>query len=369
MEKFRRGLALLLCVLLCNSLVLAEERATFRSGLRARLIETIETVAAGNGMEVPKPEKISFSAEKILLCLGDSTVPEVVFDRGRESCAFSVENETIARVSEGKIHGLALGSTTLRAVSESGLRAECELVITNPPTGLLLSHSEAEFLLNISPDLQLIAHPLPDGVGGVRYSSSDPAVAKVNEDGLVTAVSIGECAITAATYDGAHSASCKITVRGILEGVKVGIDPGHQSVPDRRTEPLAPGSSVRKHRTSSGTTGVVTGVREYVINLEIGLKLRDALEAQGAAVYMTRTSHDVTISNVERAEMLNNVGCDLVLRIHCDGAKRHIQGMSILVRKTGAKQEESRQAAKYVLKYMLEETGAVDRGIVETTPG
>ena len=149
--------------------------------------------------------------------------------------------------------------------------------------------------------------------------------------------------------------------------MKIGIDPGHQAKHDHRYENISPTSTSRKHRVSAGTSGVATGIREYVTNLEIGLKLRDALEALGAEVHMTRTTHDVTISNQERAKMLNEAGVDLALRIHCNSAtRRSIHGMCILVRKTGVGKEESRRAAELVLNAMLAETGAADRGVIES---
>ena len=43
-------------------------------------------------------------------------------------------------------------------------------------------------------------------------------------------------------------------------------------------------------------------------------------EALGCEVYMTRETNDVDISNQERAIMMNELGVDLVLRIHCNGS-------------------------------------------------
>ena len=240
------------------------------------------------------------------------------------------------------------------------------LHVVDAPIGLVLNQSEARLVLGVSPQLQLAAYALPGGVGSVRYASSDPEIAQVDENGLITALSMGECVISATTYDGLHSAECAISVKGVLDGVKVGIDPGHQKVPDYGTESIAPGSRQRKKRTASGTRGRVTNTPEYVVNLEIGLKLREALEAQGATVYMTRTTHDVQISNVERAVMMNDLGCDVVLRIHCNGGSSSRQGMSIYVRQTGEKKAESVRAARLILKAMLAETGAKDRGVIES---
>lgn len=98
------------------------------------------------------------------------------------------------------------------------------------------------------------------------------------------------------------------------------IDPGHQRSGDSTTEPNGPGSSVMKARVSSGTTGVSTGVPEYILNLDVSLKLKTELENRGYTVYMTRSTHDVNISNIERAQYASSVGADIAVRIHANGS-------------------------------------------------
>lgn len=149
-----------------------------------------------------------------------------------------------------------------------------------------------------------------------------------------------------------------------LDGIIVGIDPGHQAHANSDREPVAPDSKEKKAKVSSGTSGVRTGIAEYVTDLEVALKLRDALEALGCTVYMTRETHDVDISNLERATMMNDLGAQLVLRIHCDGSTdKSANGIGMFVRKTGVGQEESETAAGYLLESMTETTGARARGI------
>ena len=98
------------------------------------------------------------------------------------------------------------------------------------------------------------------------------------------------------------------------------IDPGHQLRGDSTKEPNGPGSSVMKARVSGGTTGVATGVAEYILNLEISLKLKTELENRGYTVYLTRSTHDVNISNMERAKYADTVGADIAVRIHGNGS-------------------------------------------------
>lgn len=149
-----------------------------------------------------------------------------------------------------------------------------------------------------------------------------------------------------------------------LSGVKIGIDPGHQAHGNSAQEAVAPGSLETKAKVSSGTAGVRTRVAEYVVNLDVSLQLRAALEELGAEVYMTRETNDVDISNQERAIMMNELGVDLVLRIHCNGSTNSgANGIGLYIRKTGENADECARAAEALLPAMVAATGARADGI------
>lgn len=147
--------------------------------------------------------------------------------------------------------------------------------------------------------------------------------------------------------------------RGLLDGVVIGIDPGHQAHANNDKEPVSPGSSETKAKVASGTQGVKTRVPEYEVNLQVGLLLRDALEAQGATVYMTRDTNDIDISNVERATMMNELNADVVLRLHCNGStNQSVSGIGLYVKSSGEGAEVSRAICDPLLAAMGEATGA-----------
>lgn len=147
------------------------------------------------------------------------------------------------------------------------------------------------------------------------------------------------------------------------------IDPGHQGKGDSTKEPNGPGSSDMKARVTSGTEGVATGVDEYVMNLEVSLMLREELENRGYTVYMTRTTHDVNISNMERAQYSTQVGADIAIRVHCNS----VDNSSVRGAETMAPSKDnqyvshlanaSQSLSRYVIDAYCNATGFKNRGV------
>ena len=150
----------------------------------------------------------------------------------------------------------------------------------------------------------------------------------------------------------------------------IAIDAGHQLLPDSTKEPLGPGSTVLKNRVSSGTQGVVSKVPEYIVNLEMALKLKDKLISEGYEVVMIRETHDVSISNKERAEIANNANADLFIRIHANGSSSNkVKGIETIYPSpenpfVGALSEASKKISTLILDEMVKTTGAVNRGAI-----
>ena len=154
-----------------------------------------------------------------------------------------------------------------------------------------------------------------------------------------------------------------------LAGKVIVIDPGHQAHADTAPEPIGPGASETKPKVAGGTTGVVTHIPEGQTVLTIGLKLKAALEAQGATVVMTRTSQNVDVSNSQRAAIANNAHANLFLRLHCDGAdSSSTHGISMLVpaqnQWTGPIVSSSRSAGETLQAAVIAATGAKNNGVV-----
>ncbi len=104
---------------------------------------------------------------------------------------------------------------------------------------------------------------------------------------------------------------------GRLNGVVVCVDPGHQNAPGGQREPLGPG--LEGYSTTGGMAeGVRTNRRESIVMLECGYALRDELLRQGATVVMTREIEEKRYLNRERADIANEAGAHVMLRLHGD---------------------------------------------------
>ncbi|WP_070000224.1 N-acetylmuramoyl-L-alanine amidase [Cellulosilyticum sp. I15G10I2] len=154
------------------------------------------------------------------------------------------------------------------------------------------------------------------------------------------------------------------------ENFTVCIDPGHQAKGDPKAEPIAPGSGQKKARVSSGTSGVATKKAEYKVNLEAAMILKEMLKQKGYQVVMTRETHDINISNAERAEVANKAKADMTIRLHCDSiGNSGKSGVVLLVpakkgAHTAAIYEPSYKYAQ-LLKESLQTQGIKVNGIFE----
>ncbi len=126
---------------------------------------------------------------------------------------------------------------------------------------------------------------------------------------------------TAAVPDTSNATdTVPVSVPSPTGGHIVCIDPGHQGKGDNTKEPIGPGSSTMKARVAGGTHGTTSGLKEYELTLAVGQLLKNELASRGYTVYMTRESHDVNISNMERAQYASKVGAEISVRLHANGA-------------------------------------------------
>ena len=130
---------------------------------------------------------------------------------------FESSDPSVVRINEfSEAVAVSYGTVTITATAADGTADSCTIIVH--PRGIDHFHLDCTTLYLGSSGVthQLVADP---GQVGFEYSnrdftwsSSDTSVATVNEDGLVTAVSAGECTITVKAKEWDRYASCKVIV-------------------------------------------------------------------------------------------------------------------------------------------------------------
>lgn len=150
------------------------------------------------------------------------------------------------------------------------------------------------------------------------------------------------------------------------------IDPGHQKNGNFALEPIGPGATEEKIKVASGTAGVVSGLAEYELTLQVSLLLKDELENRGYTVLLTRETHNVDISNAERAQIANDANADAFLRVHANGAESSEANGAMTICQTadnpynGALYEKSYALSSCVLDALTQKTGCKKEYVWQT---
>lgn len=171
-----------------------------------------------------------------------------------------------------------------------------------------------------------------------------------------------------------NAAAKPVAVNDSTEDQKViVIDAGHQTHAMSNTEPVGPGASAKKAKVTGGTTGCVTHLPEYKLNLKVAKKLKKELEKRGYKVIMVRTKNNVKLSNVDRAKVANRYKADAFIRIHANSSESSsVRGALTIAPAssnpymTKKNRKKSQRLSKKVLKALCKETGAVNRNVMYT---
>lgn len=147
-----------------------------------------------------------------------TVLPENAFDK---TVTWKSADESIATVSaDGVVTGVAKGNTQIQAVSADGrVTVRCNVTVTRNVTSVEITPSSK--VLYVGETASLTAKVSPEGVDNpaLRWSSADERVAKVNENGVVTAVGSGTTSVFASSVDGGRMAVCLITVKAKITAI------------------------------------------------------------------------------------------------------------------------------------------------------
>ena len=124
----------------------------------------------------------------------------------------STDTNIVTVSNNGVVKAVGVGTATVK-VTVGDVSATCKVTVLQPVTGINLNKSS--LTMDALGTFQMTASVYPDSANDKRitWSSSDPAIASVDENGLVTALKKGTATITAAAMDGSGvKSTCKVTV-------------------------------------------------------------------------------------------------------------------------------------------------------------
>ena len=112
----------------------------------------------------------------------------------------------------GLVKAVGVGTATIK-VSVGKASASCKVTVLQPVTSISLNRSSLTMEATDTFQLQDSVYPSNAADQRVQWTSSDPAVASVDENGLVTALKKGTTTVTAAALDGSGvTRTCQVTV-------------------------------------------------------------------------------------------------------------------------------------------------------------
>lgn len=201
----------------------------------------------------------------------------------------------------------------------------------------------------------------------VDLASQEPQEASVNAD-----LASQEPQETSVNADpAAQPAAAPGEDETFFNGHIVAIDAGHQAKANAEKEPIGPSSETMKAKMPAGAVGTVLGVKEYELTLTVAEKLKEELENKGYQVVMIRESHDVNLSNSERARIANESGAEIFIRLHANSMENTgVYGalamcMTAQNPYNAALHDNSYRLAKTIIDQVCALTGTKNRGVQE----
>lgn len=162
---------------------------------------------------VPTSVDISPEAPYNTATLTATILPEKTTER---TLYWRSSDEEVAIVENGLVTGLKEGTAVITVQTVNNLYATCLVTVKEnlfPVVGVSVEPSEITMRQGKTETIVATVLPANASIPGVEWSSSNPEVATVDSNGVVTALAIGTTNITAmAVGDNTKTATCVVTV-------------------------------------------------------------------------------------------------------------------------------------------------------------
>ena len=195
-----------------------------------------------------------------------------------KAVTWTSSNTSFATVdANGKVTAKGVGTVTITATAKdgSGVKATCQIKVTNPVTKIVLSGAPENMIKGNTATVKATVTPTDATDKAVTWSSSATAIATVSTSGVVTAKEPGTVTITATAKDGSgKKASATITVHSYV--------------------------TLRLNKTKAIQNGIKTtiddvGTKPFTISGKTMLPIRFVSEKLGAKVTFVSNTQPITV--------------------------------------------------------------------------
>lgn len=265
--------------------------------------------------------------------LDATIVPDTADDK---KVTWSSSDTSLATVDEtGKVTTLAVGTVTIACVSnQSGAVAYCVVEITEPVTGLELNTYYQEMIAGTKFVVLPTVLPIEAPDKSVTFVSSDPTVATVDENGVVTALVGGTCEIIVTTNESQLKATCTIKVREYVETIEIGESPEFLNVGNSVTLSVTVGKETATNKnvywTSSNPSIASVDQKGKVTGHVPGTVVITATAADGGGVsdsVVIRVINPVTSIKLDKSKVIIYVGDTINIKATINPANATIKDL------------------------------------------
>ena len=202
---------------------------------------------------------------------------------------WSSDNQLVAKVSDGVIETVGVGTAKITATSVNGKKATCDVIVTSDNdnvevTKVELDRSSLSLKVGNKDTLRVTITPSNATNKNVLWSSSNTSVATVS-NGVITAYGVGESVITVTTTNGLK-ASCKVTVtsnetQNPTQVTGITLNPSSKTIAKGEKlmiqAQISPSNAVNKNLTwtsnkpdvaSVNSNGEVTGIKGGTVHIK-----------------------------------------------------------------------------------------------------
>lgn len=169
-----------------------------------------------NKAEYVKINEIRLNYKDLSLDLGDSKVLIATispFNATNKKLKWSSSDSSVIDVDGGKVTAKKVGSAIITVMSEDGISDTCSITVVNNNVSELTISGSKSVVSGSKTKLNVSSNP-SDASKSVTWKSSNPKIAVVSTDGVVTGKKNGSVTITAVSnVNSKVSSSIKITVK------------------------------------------------------------------------------------------------------------------------------------------------------------